>query len=144
MKIIIIAMMLCGSCMANDLYLVPSVVYSADTFMADGQIYKIDGIQPPTGAWNKIATAVMEKMIKGKEFKFLYFPPKNSGKKVKIKHVYFGIYGRDGKPQSNASIKLLQMGLAKFSRGSVDENRGKPYPLAEKHAKANKLGIWGE
>ena len=144
MKKMIFLILLCGTCMGKDLFLTPTSIISADTFIADGLPYKIDGIQPPVGEWGWISKTVMEKMIKGKEFKFLYFPAKNKGKSLKTRHVYFGIYGKDGKPQSNCAVKLLQMGLAKFSRGSIDDNRVKPYLPAEIFAKENKLGIWSK
>ena len=144
MKKLILLALLCSTCMAKDLYLTPTSIVSADVFVVGGQTYKIDGIQPPAGEWGRIAKAVMEQMIQGKEFKFLYFPARNKSKHEKIRHVYFGIFGRDGKPQPNAAVKLLQMGLAKFSRGSIDDNRVKPYLPAEKSARNNKLGIWSK
>ena len=144
MKKIIFLVLLCGTCMAKDLYLTPTSILSADTFIAAGQAYKIDGIQPPAGEWGWITKTVMEKMIKGKEFKFLYFPERNKDKDKKVRHVYFGTFGKDGKPQPNAAVKLLKMGLAKFNRGTVDDSRVKPYLAAEKSAQNDKLGIWSK
>ena len=142
MRAVIFFMLLFGTCMAKDLYLTPIDIISADTFIARGQAYKIDGIQPPTGEWGRIAAEVMELMIRGKEFKFLHSP--SIGKNDKFRHVIFAVFGKDNIPQQNPALKLLQMGLVQFNRGQMEPSRAKSYYSAEKYAKDNRLGIWSK
>ena len=124
-------------CCAEDLYLTPDRATSPVSFKAKGQTFRIWGLKPGKWTWDEISQNALGKMLRGKRFKFVV-------RKEAPEVARFGIYGKDGNPQPNIAIVMLEMGLAQYNPADLlhEEKMHNPYRSAEEEAKKAGLGIW--
>ena len=139
-KFLILAVLtlLCSFANAKDLYARP-LDATADSVIIRGRMYRLWGIKAVPGNWGKIARLVLLQMCLGKEIKFL----------EDVKHpgtLRFGAFDRQGKPQINAALQLLRMGLAFCEPSDLpkDETLNSRFRAAQREAQSLKLGIWSE